>query len=73
MAGLGAGGLASFIGDSRQSLQGQFAMSCQGKSSRLFILCRKTRREGQGLILTSIKLLDQTIQAKKRIRNCYDL
>lgn len=32
MARLGVGGPASFIGDSRQSLQGQLAMSCRGKS-----------------------------------------
>lgn len=46
MARLGVGGLASFIGDSRQSLQGQFAMSCQGKSPHCLFFVRKTGGNG---------------------------
>lgn len=65
MAGLSVGGPASFIGDSRQSLQGQLAMSCRGKSplcsslinkaprssDDLYLPCRATKRDtaGQGL------------------------
>lgn len=44
MARLGVGGPASFIGDSRQSLQGQLAMSCRGKSSLCSSLINKAPR-----------------------------
>ncbi|KOX77591.1 hypothetical protein WN51_09255 [Melipona quadrifasciata] len=64
MAGFSVGGLPSFIGDSRQSLQGQFAMSCQvAEKTQVFlsklILFRQRHDCVDLLILIIIIQIDQ--------------